>query len=123
MLPVEAGARAAAQAAKARLHAEAGGGSDHLALVEAFQRWCEARARGQERRLTAQFFLSGATLNMIDGMRTQLAGELQAHFFPSHVPWALPSKMTFEADDRPERSHVAERVPAGRFPFKSCAFP
>ncbi|KAK9845024.1 hypothetical protein WJX74_009802 [Apatococcus lobatus] len=85
VLPVEAGARAAAQAAKARLHADAGGGSDHLALVEAFRRWGEARACGQERRLTAQFFLSGATLNMIDGMRTQLAGELQARGLISSV--------------------------------------
>jgi len=46
VLPVEAGARRAAQAAKAALAAGAGGGSDHLALVRAFNSWAAARAAG-----------------------------------------------------------------------------
>ena len=41
--PTEAGARRAANAAKARFAAAAGGGSDHLALAAAFNGWAAAK--------------------------------------------------------------------------------
>jgi len=81
VLPVEAGARRAAQAAKAALAAGAGGGSDHLALVRAFNGWAAARAGGGpggERAYAAAHSVSGGTLAMLDGMRGQLLGELTA---------------------------------------------
>lgn len=86
VLPVEAGARRAAAAARGALAAGAGGGSDHLALVRAFNGWSAARGGGGERRYAAQHSLSGGTLAMVDGMRSQLLGELVVRP-PAHLAW------------------------------------
>ena len=77
MLPVEAGARQAAIRAKQGLAQGAGGSSDHLALVKAFNGWSAARRAGQERGYCTSNFLSSSTMMMVNGMRTQLLGELQ----------------------------------------------
>ncbi len=79
MLPVEAAARRAATASKARLAEGAGGASDHLALVTAFNGWVAARQAGggRDRAFCAEHFLSSATMQMVDGMRHQLLGELK----------------------------------------------
>lgn len=77
MLPVEAGARQAAIRSKQGLAQGAGGASDHLALVKAFNGWSAARRGGQERGYCASNFLSSSTMMMVDGMRSQLLGELQ----------------------------------------------
>lgn len=77
MLPVEAGARQAAIRAKQGLAQGAGGASDHLALVKAFNGWSAARRSGQERGYCSANFLSSSTMMMVNGMRTQLLGELQ----------------------------------------------
>jgi len=76
---VEAGARQAAIRAKQGLAQGAGGASDHLALVKAFNGWSAARRAGQERGYCASNFLSSSTMMMVNGMRTQLLGELQVH--------------------------------------------
>ena len=76
MLPIEANARRAATAAKQALSDGAGGCSDHLALVRAFNAWKAERARGREFAYAAATFVSNGTMNMIDGMRMQLLGEL-----------------------------------------------
>ena len=77
MLPVEAGARQAAIRSKQGLAQGAGGASDHLALVKAFNGWSAARRGGRERGYCASNFLSSSTMMMVDGMRSQLLGELQ----------------------------------------------
>ncbi|KAL0028223.1 hypothetical protein WJX79_002624 [Trebouxia sp. C0005] len=77
VLPVEAGARQAAIRAKQGLAQGAGGASDHLALVKAFNGWSAARRAGQERGYCSSNFLSSSTMMMVNGMRTQLLGELQ----------------------------------------------
>ncbi|KAL3133848.1 hypothetical protein ABBQ32_008317 [Trebouxia sp. C0010 RCD-2024] len=77
VLPVEAGARQAAIRSKQGLAQGAGGASDHLALVKAFNGWSAARRGGQERGYCASNFLSSSTMMMVDGMRSQLLGELQ----------------------------------------------
>ena len=86
MLPVEEGARRAAAAAKGALAAGAGGASDHLALVRAYNGWNAARALGRERAYAVASFVSGATLNMVHGMRAQLLAELQACALASLPP-------------------------------------
>ncbi|KAK9835371.1 hypothetical protein WJX81_005267 [Elliptochloris bilobata] len=87
VLPLAAGARQAAQAARAALAAGAGCGSDHLALVCAFNGWAAARAggRGGERRYAAQHSVSGGTMAMVEGMRAQLLGELMARGFTASL--------------------------------------
>lgn len=76
VLPIEANARRAATAAKQALSDGAGGCSDHLALVRAFNAWTAERARGREFAYAAATFVSNGTMSMIDGMRMQLLGEL-----------------------------------------------
>ena len=78
MLPVEAGARKAAIECKKRLAAGAGGASDHLALVKAYNGWTDAKRNGQERAYCTANFLNSSTMMMISGMRLQLLQELQA---------------------------------------------
>ena len=60
-----------------------GGGSDHLAIVQAFKEWEVACRNG--RQAENQFLwnnsLSGSTLHMIKGMRTQLITTLTQHSF------------------------------------------
>ncbi|XP_074650448.1 3'-5' RNA helicase YTHDC2-like [Tubulanus polymorphus] len=59
----------------------AGTFSDHMALLRAFQSWQKARADGWEKSFCDKNFISGATMEMILGMRTQLLGQLRASGF------------------------------------------
>eukprot|EP00873_Tetraselmis_striata_P025125 jgi/Tetstr1/445389/TSEL_033175.t1 len=79
VLPVEAGARRESQRVKFALSRESGGGSDHLALVSAFNGWMAAKAQGgsAERSFCARNFVSPSTMQMLYGMRQQLLGELK----------------------------------------------
>ena len=72
------GNREAGKAARYAFSDEAGGGSDHLAVVRAFAGWDSARARGggAERQFNQRNCTSGATLNMLKGMRQQLVTAL-----------------------------------------------
>ncbi|BDA50474.1 3'-5' RNA helicase YTHDC2 [Coccomyxa sp. Obi] len=85
VLPIEANARRAATAAKQALSDGAGGCSDHLALVRAYNAWTAERARGREYAYAAATFVSNGTMSMIDGMRMQLLGELTARGFVSSL--------------------------------------
>eukprot|EP00884_Botryococcus_braunii_P000922 jgi/Botrbrau1/10830/Bobra.0025s0009.1 len=81
VLPIEATARRAADAAKQQLAANGGGASDHMALVGAFNGWASAKSVGQERGYAARNYLSSGTMMMIDGMRSQLLAELTSRGF------------------------------------------
>jgi len=75
------GGREGGRAARRGFSDEAGGGSDHLAVARAFVGWEQARARGGgggERQFNARNSLSGATLNMLRGMRQQLVSALSS---------------------------------------------
>ena len=76
VLPIEAGARRAATLAKRDLAQGAGGCSDHLALVRAYNGWQAAKRTGGHFKYTSSMFLSNGTMTMIEGMRGQLLGEL-----------------------------------------------
>jgi len=89
VLPVEAGARQAAIRAKQGLAQGAGGASDHLALVKAFNGWSAARRAGQEKGYCSSNFLSSSTMMMVNGMRTQLLGELQVLLTVQHTKHML----------------------------------
>ena len=65
--------REAGKAARFFFSDQAGGGSDHLAVSRAYVGWEASRAEGGgggERRFTQRHCLSGATLNMLKGMRS-----------------------------------------------------
>ena len=71
--------REAGKAARFFFSDQAGGGSDHLAVSRAYAGWEASRAEGGgggERRFTQRHCLSGATLNMLKGMRQQLVTAL-----------------------------------------------
>ena len=76
VLPIEAGARRTATLAKRDLAQGAGGCSDHLALVRAYNGWTAAKRSGGHFKYAASMFLSNGTMTMIEGMRGQLLGEL-----------------------------------------------
>ena len=97
VLPVEAGARQAAIRAKQGLAEGAGGASDHLALVKAFNEWSAARRAGQERGYCSSHFLSSSTMMMVNGMRTQLLGELQVQSAPPSNTRAWHARCSFIA--------------------------
>lgn len=46
-------------------------GSDHIALLKAFEGWKEAKRSGKERAFCWENFLSPVTLQMMDDMRMQ----------------------------------------------------
>ena len=81
VLPVDPTKRREASAAKAALAAAGGGASDHLAVAAAYQRWAAAKSGGGgggDRGWAARNYVSPGTMAMIDGMRSQLLGELRA---------------------------------------------
>jgi ATP-dependent RNA helicase DHX36 len=84
VLPPTPALKNAAVSAKLRFSGEAGGASDHLAAVQAYNGWRMARSKGYggaDRRYCAENFVSPSTMNMIDGMREQLLKELKSRGF------------------------------------------
>lgn len=94
VLPIQAEARRRATQWRCLQSTEAGGCSDHLATVRAFNGW-KMMAAGERQyqsdtapalhRYCSQHHLSAATINMVDGMRTQLLGELVSRGFVSSL--------------------------------------
>ena len=85
------GGREAGKRARHGFSDEAGGGSDHLAVARAFVGWEQARARGgsgSERTFNGRYSLSGATLNMLRGMRQQLVTALSGRGLVRNLPAA-----------------------------------
>ncbi|XP_064618810.1 3'-5' RNA helicase YTHDC2-like [Lineus longissimus] len=78
-IPAQPSQKRAANLARRKF--SAGTYSDHMALLRAFQAWQKARADGWERQFCQKNFISGATMEMILGMRTQLLGQLRASGF------------------------------------------
>ena len=84
VLPPTPALKNAAVSAKLRFSGEAGGASDHLAAVQAYNGWRMARSKGYggaDRRYCVENFVSPSTMNMIDGMREQLLKELKSRGF------------------------------------------
>ena len=79
MLPVEPGAKKAADAARRRLACDTG--SDHMAVLKAFQEWQQARMEGRERAWCQRNMVSSSTMEMVVGMRNQVLGQLRASGF------------------------------------------
>ena len=79
VLPVEPGAKRAADAARRRLASNTG--SDHMAVLRAFQEWQQARMEGRERAWCAHNMVSSSTMEMVVGMRNQVLGQLRASGF------------------------------------------
>jgi hypothetical protein len=52
--------------------------------VRAYNGWAAARAQGRERAYAAAHFVSGSTMNMIEGMRSQLLSELTVRISATH---------------------------------------
>ncbi|RMZ54673.1 hypothetical protein APUTEX25_003051, partial [Auxenochlorella protothecoides] len=77
VLPTAFDARAAAWNLRCQMAEAIGGASDHMACLHAFQCYKDARRNGRERGFCAQNFISPSTMAMVDGMRGQLASELQ----------------------------------------------
>jgi len=61
--------------ARKRLAADMG--SDHMAMLRAFQMWQVARMEGRERRWCKANFVSTSTMEMIVGMRNQVLSQLR----------------------------------------------
>ena len=76
VMPLDPEQKKRAEAAKRSFSDEYGGSSDHLATTAAFERWDDAKRFGNERRFLDEHQLTGATLSMIAGMRSQLEGAL-----------------------------------------------
>ena len=79
LIPYQPYQKRAAVAARKKL--AAGTYSDHMTLLRAFQLWQRARADGWERAFCEKHFISGAIMEMVLGMRTQLLGQLRASGF------------------------------------------
>jgi len=95
VLPIEANARRAATMAKQDLAQGAGGCSDHLALVRAYNGWAVSKRTGGHFRYASSMFLSNGTMTMIEGMRGQLLGELTVSL---SLQDALPNLCILQAE-------------------------
>ena len=85
------GSREAGKFARRAFSDEAGGGSDHLAVARAFRAWEIARLRGgngAEREFNRRHSTSGATMNMLKGMRAQLVTALGSRGLARDLPSA-----------------------------------
>jgi HrpA-like RNA helicase len=81
VLPANPGGKFEAAMLRGQWSTEAGGSSDHLSTVKAFNGWVAAKQRGGDHHYCVKNYLSAATMRMIDGMRTQLLGELVGRGF------------------------------------------
>ena len=81
VLPTASDARKQASGVRARLSIEAGGSSDHLTTVLAFNRWKATKSNNSDKQFCSRYFLSPATMAMVDGMRGQLLNELRTRRF------------------------------------------
>ena len=78
-LSVEQAGRKAGETARRRL--AAGTGSDHMAMLRAFQEWQHARIENRERRWCRANQVSPSTMEMVVGMRNQVLAQLRASGF------------------------------------------
>lgn len=101
VLPIEAGARRTATLAKRDLAQGAGGCSDHLALVRAYNGWNAAKRSGSHFKYATSMFLSNGTMTMIEGMRGQLLGELTVSSGLVHSPCQLEWLTSLASEQSP----------------------
>ena len=79
MLPVDQAGKKTADLVRKRMAAETG--SDHMAMLRAFQEWQVARVEGRERRWCKANMVSSSTMEMVVGMRNQVLAQLRASGF------------------------------------------
>jgi hypothetical protein len=70
-----------------------GGGSDHLALIAAFEGWRAAKSSGCEKEFCDRFFINGSTMNMLQVRQEEKEWEkmylsLSGLVHWSHTSWA-----------------------------------
>ncbi|ROT84085.1 putative ATP-dependent RNA helicase YTHDC2 [Penaeus vannamei] len=71
--------------------------SDHMVLLKAFQAWQKACSEGWERGWCERNFVSGANMEMIHGMRSQVLAQLRgAGFVRARGPGDIRSKRAHE---------------------------
>lgn len=78
-LAVDQTGRKVGEAARRRL--AAGTGSDHMAVLRAFQEWQQARTEKRERSWCRQNQVSNTTMEMVVGIRNQVLAQLRASGF------------------------------------------
>ncbi|KAI8103615.1 hypothetical protein M9435_004950 [Picochlorum sp. BPE23] len=76
VLPASVDGRRRASQIKVNFSSRGSGFSDHLATAVAYNEWKQRQRSGNGWTYCNQNFLNNATMTMIDGMRTQLLGEL-----------------------------------------------
>ncbi|KAL1202084.1 DExH-box ATP-dependent RNA helicase DExH2 [Cardamine amara subsp. amara] len=79
IMPLLAGEKQKAAAAKHELASLYGDHSDHLAIVAAFQCWENAKESGRDNEFCSKYFLSPFAMTMLDSLRLKLQGELRRH--------------------------------------------
>ena len=79
LIPVEATGKKNANVARKRFAADTG--SDHMAMLRAFQEWQMARMEGREKKWCTANMVSNTTMEMIVGMRNQVLAQLRASGF------------------------------------------
>ena len=71
--------RKVGEAARRRL--SAGTGSDHMAMLKAFQEWQQARAEKREKSWCREYHVNNTTMEMVVGIRNQVLAQLRASGF------------------------------------------
>ena len=79
LLSVDPASRREGDAARRRLSAHTG--SDHMAMLRAFQEWQQARTENRERRWCRANQVAPSTMEMVVGMRNQVLAQLRASGF------------------------------------------
>eukprot|EP00092_Neocalanus_flemingeri_P000813 GFUD01000866.1.p1 GENE.GFUD01000866.1~~GFUD01000866.1.p1 ORF type:complete len:1316 (+),score=569.14 GFUD01000866.1:71-3949(+) len=79
VLPLDQAGKKSADLVRLRLAAETG--SDHMAMLRAFQEWQLARMEGREKRWCKANMVSSSTMEMVVGMRNQVLAQLRASGF------------------------------------------
>jgi len=79
LLPVDPIGKRAADTARLKFAADTG--SDHMAMLRAFQEWQVARSDGKEKKWCKNNMVSASTMEMIVGMRHQVLAQLRASGF------------------------------------------
>lgn len=79
LLPKMPGERFACNEVKRAL--AAGSCSDHMVLIRVFQQWQKAHVEGWEKKFCSKNYVSGATMEMIVGIRSQVLTQLRGMGF------------------------------------------
>ncbi|RDX62838.1 DExH-box ATP-dependent RNA helicase DExH6, partial [Mucuna pruriens] len=76
VLPILPDEKERAAAARSELASLYGGCGDQFSIIAAFECWHNSKEMGLESRFCSQYFICQSTMNMLSGMRKNLAAEL-----------------------------------------------